>query len=382
MSTLHSILIIDNDVTTRSAMDHLIARCRRPIELSAAAVTRREGLKQLESDTPPQVVILEVQSIAQGVRDVSAILTANSQTMIMATSGEKRPDWIRTLIRAGASEYLTTPISADGLEETLERAALMLEQKNGAEDAGGKVITVYNPAGGMGTTTIAVNLAAALAMEGRMTALVDLNPFSSDVSAFLNLNPAETLNALRETGRRLSAGRLLDLMTRHGSGVQVLCGPEEPGVIVEFAPDQILSLITLMRGQFGVTVIDAGGELSERNLEIFDGSDVILYPLLLTLPALNNAKRYMKALNQQGFDPGRIKVVVNRYLSLDSINVSHAEEFLDKEIFHLIPNSYLELKKSIYKGAPLVTDYPRSPVTKALIELAERLLKEMSVGSH
>jgi pilus assembly protein CpaE len=239
---------------------------------------------------------------------------------------------------------------------------------------------VYNPLGGMGTTTIAVNLAAALALKGEMTALVDLNPFSSDVSAFLNLHPAYTLSALQESGRRMNTGRLMNIMTRHSSGMQVLCGPEETGIIVEIPPDQILSLITLMKGEFGVTLFDAGGALSERNQETFDCSDIILYPLVLTLPALNNARRYLKSMNSLGFGPDRVKVVINRYFPRDGITVAHAEEFLEEKVFHTIPNSYPEIKKSIYNGSPIVINYPRSPVTKAITELARQVTTEFTGG--
>jgi pilus assembly protein CpaE len=350
------------------------------VELSATAVSLKDGMKHLESDQPPHVIILEVQSISRGVKDVSTILAVNPHAMIIITSTEKQPDWILTLIRAGAGEYLTTPINHDELEDAVERAAKLFEQKEAEEDVRGKIITVYNPSGGMGTTTIAVNLAATLAAKGQTAALVDLNPFSSDLVAFLDLNPAYTLSSIQETGERIDASFLMSLMTPHASGVKVLCGPEEIGVIVEITPNQILNLLSLIRGQFDVTVIDAGGSLSERNLELFNGSDVIIYPLLLTLPSLNNARRYLKTLNQQGFGPERVKVVVNRFLPKDDIRIADAEKILGIKVFHTIPNSYIEIKESIYKGIPLVIGYPRSLVTKALIELSGHVTTELSKG--
>ncbi len=376
MSSLHSLIII-SDSDSPSTLENLLAGCRRPLELSATTITRREGLNRLGSDSPPQVVILVVQSIAQGIRDVSAILAVNPQAMIVATAEEKHPEWVPTLIRAGVDEYVTTPITTDGVEELLERAALMFVQRQGG-GGWGKVITVYNPSGGIGATTIAVNLAAALAVGGEIAALVDLNPFSSDVSAFLDLNPAYTLSTLRSTERRMNAGRLMDAMTRHASGVQVLCGPEETGAIVEITQEQMRDLLTTMRSRFGVTVIDAGGALSERNLETFDGSDVIIYPLLLTLPVLRNARRYLRGLHRQGFGPDKVKVVVNRHLPEEEMPIAQAEEFLGAPLLQTIPNSYPEVKESIYRGSPIVIGYPRSPVARALVLLAERIMTELN----
>jgi pilus assembly protein CpaE len=382
MSNLNSLLFITSDSTSSMALAPLLAQCRRPMDLSATAVSLHEGLKRLRSDSPPQVVILEVQSIAQGIRDVSDIFAASPETLIMATSSEKRPNWIVTLIRAGIDEYLTTPTTLAELEDALERADLMFDQKQGAAEAGGKIVTVYNPTGGIGTTTIAVNLATALAGRGKMTALADLNPFSSDIAAFLDLTPAYTLSSLQLPEKRISANHLMNIMTRHTSGMHVLCGNDEIDVSSEVTPDQIRSLITLMRGQFSLTFIDAGGSLSPRNLETFNGSDLIIYPLLLTLPALNNAKRYLKSLEFHGHGLDRIKVVVNRYFPRDEIKVADAEKILEVKIFQTIPNSYVEIKKSIYKGTPMVTGYPRSPVTRALTDLAGRVVAELFRGSH
>ncbi len=381
MSNPLSVLLVNSDSSSRTTIAALLARCRHTVELSATAVSLKEVVKHLESDTPPQVVILEVQSISQGVRDVSTILTIIPHSMIIVTSVEKQPDWILTLIRAGAGEYLTTPINSEELEDALERAARMFEQKQGTE-TGGKVITVYNPSGGMGTTTISVNLAATLAAKGGTTSLVDLNPFSSDLVAFLDLNPAYTLSSIQETGERVDTSFLMSVMTPHSSGVKVLCGPEEIGLTAEITPNQILNLLTLIRSQFSVTIIDAGGSLSDRNLEIFNGSNLIIYPLLLTLPALNNARRYLKTMNQHGFGPNRVKVVVNRFLPKDDIRIADAEKILGVKIFHTIPNSYVEIKESIYKGTPLAIGYPRSPVTKALTELTGHIMTELDIGSR
>ena len=381
MPNLLSVLLINNDNASRTEITSLLTRCRRPVELLATTGTLQEGMRHLESDVPPQVVILEAHSIAQGVRDVSTIRGINPHTMIMVTSEEKHPDWILTLIRAGAGEYLTTPINLDELEDALERASGMFEHKLGLEESRGKVITVYNPSGGMGTTTIAINLAATLVAKGE-TALIDLNPFSSDISAFLDLTAAYTLSSIQGAEGRIDASFLTGIMTRHPSGIKVLCGPEEVGVIAGITPNQILNLLTLLRGQFNVTVIDTGGSLSERILETFNGSDIILYPLTLTLPALNNARRYLKAFSYHGFGPERVKVLINRYLPKDDIRLTDAEKILGVKVFHTIPNSYVEIKESIYKGSPLVTCFPRSLVTKGLTDLAGRVMTELNGSSR
>ena len=368
-----TVLLIDNDSAAKAEIAALLKRCRRPVHLCATVNDLPEGMKSLQSDLP-QIIILQVTALAAGIKDIALIHAQNPQAMVMVTTSEMHQDWILALIRAGAGEYLTKPLNLSEFNEAIERAAKLFEDKEVAGVAKGRVITVYNPSGGMGTTTIAVNLAASLAGTGKMTALIDLNPFSSDVTALLDLNPAYTLSSISATQGRIDAGFLMSIMARHASGIHILSGPEEIGVTAEIAPDQIRNILPLMQGLFVVTIIDAGGALSERNLAIFDSSDLLLYPVVLTLPALNNAKRYLTALDYRGFGPDRVKVVVNRYHPKDDIKIADAEKILSAKLSLTIPNSYVEIKESIYKGTPLVTGYPRSPVTKALHELARHVM--------
>lgn len=371
-----SLLLINS--ATRTATTALLAQCRPHLDICASVDSLTAGMTHLKAGRPPHVVLLEVQSIAQGVRDISAILAACPQTMIMVTASEKQPDWILTLIRAGACEYLTTPLDRAELEGALERAARIIEQKQGGVVAGGKVISVYNPSGGVGTTTIAVNLAAVLTARGDKAALIDLNPFSSDVASLLDLTSVYTLSNIAASGSQVDASFLMSILTQHSSGIQVLCGPEEVGTTAEMAPDRIRTLLSLMQSLFSFTLIDVAGTLTDQTHETFESSDMILFPLTLTLPALNNARRYLAALDFRGFGSDRVKVIVNRYLPKDDIKVADAEKILKVKVFHSIPNSFAETDESIYKGIPLVIGYPRSPITKALNELTDMVVTELT----
>ena len=373
MPNLHSMLLIAQNKESRTILADFIGECRRSLEISALPVLLPDGLQLLHSFSEPQVAILEVCSLAQGIHDISALLAVHPRTTILATTLVKRSDWRVTLIKAGAEEQLTTPTNCRELEVVLKQATRLFELKQGAAVAGGTIITVYNPAGGVGTTTMAVNLAASLAAREESTALIDLNPFSNDITTFLDLNPVETVAGLLEPGRCVTQGDLQRVMTHHASGVRVLCGPDEVGMEGADETDQLPGLLSTIRGQFNFTVIDSGGSLSRRNLEAFDASDVILYPLLLTQAAITTADCYLKALKARGVGTDRVKVVVNRYDSNEQMGIAHVEKKLGVTVFHAIPNSYSEVNSSINNGTPLVTGYPRSPLTRAFTELTARL---------
>ena len=235
----------------------------------------------------------------------------------------------------------------------------------------GKIISVYYPTGGMGTTTVAVNLAASLALEGTKVALVDLNLFSGDISTFLDVNPTYTLSSVTSNIDRLDANFLMSVMTRHSSGPFVLTEPVEVDDAISITPEQVQRILKFLKGVFNYVVVDCGGQLAGCNMAVFESSDLILFTTALSLPALKNTKRYLTALERKGFHRDRVKLVVNRFLQKADIQIKDAEKVLGVTVFQIIPNDYMEVVTSINKGIPVVTMSPRSAVSKAIMNLAE-----------
>ena len=248
--------------------------------------------------------------------------------------------------------------------------------RSGEPEKSGKVISVYNPSGGMGTTTIAVNLAATLAARGEKVILIDLNHFSSDVSAFLDLSPRYTFDSITANMNRVDATFIMNVITKHSSGMHVLSGSEDIDGPVEIMAEQIREVISIVRNLFSYTIIDTGGQLMGRNMAAFACSDHVLFNTVLNLPTIKNAKRYLPAMAGQGLSGAKVKVIVNRYMPKDDIRISDAEKVLNTRVYLTVPNAYAEAKASINKGEPLVACYPRSPVAKAINDLAQQLTLE------
>jgi pilus assembly protein CpaE len=160
-------------------------------------------------------------------------------------------------------------------------------------------------------------------------------------------------------------------MTRHSSGPFVLTEPVEVDDAISITPEQVQRILKFLRGVFSYVVVDCGGQLAGCNMAVFESSDLILFTTALSLPALKNTKRYLTALERKGFRRDRVKLVVNRFLQKADIQIKDAEKVLGVTVFQIIPNDYLEVVTSINKGTPVVTMSPRSPVSKAIMNLAE-----------
>jgi pilus assembly protein CpaE len=336
----------------------------------AAVADFSEGLSAIQAANP-MVVLLEVKDLGRGVEDVRYILSKFPRMSVFVTCSEKSSDWILSLMRAGAVEYILRPVDWSDLGEALQKVGRLWVSRPTVVAKEGKVISVYNPIGGMGTTTIAVNLAASLAVGNDKVALVDLNLFSGDVSSFLDVNPTYTLSSVTTNIARLDASFLMSVMTRHSSGIYVLTEPLEVDEASDVTAEQLLRVIAFLKGVFNYIVIDTGGQLAGCNMAVFENSDHIFFNSVLSLPALKNTKRYLSTMERKGLLKGRVKLIVNRYLSRADIKVSDAERVLDWKVSLSIPNEYADVIASINKGVPLVKLMPRSPVSKAVEKLAE-----------
>ncbi|MCM0082882.1 AAA family ATPase [Geomonas sp. Red32] len=372
MASQFSIVIIDKDEQSRESIASTLRPYSETVTLAGSVDNFADGALTIQKASP-NVVILGVDSIEQGIKDVQFITLKYPRVSVIACSSEKNVEWFLSIMRAGAVEYLLRPIGQEELKQSLQKVGRFLLPTPGEEMAAGEIIAVYNPIGGMGTTTVAVNLAAALAEEGTKVALVDLNLEAGDVNTFLNVNPTYTLSSVTTNVQRLDANFLMSVMTRHVSGPFVLTEPVEVDEAASITPEQVQRVLELLRGIFSYVVVDCVGQLAGCNLAIFSSAHRILFTTTLSLPALKNTKRYLSAMERKGFSPDLVKLVINRYQPKSDIQLKDAEKVLGRNVYQSIPNEYLDVVNSINKGIPVVKLAPRSPVSKAIQGLANRI---------
>jgi pilus assembly protein CpaE len=372
MSSHFSIVIIDQDKPSRDAITTSLRPYSESITLAGSVDNFADGAQVIEKSSP-NVVFLGVDDISKGVKDVEVITLMYPRVSVIACASERNSEWILALMRAGAVEYLLRPIVQEELKNSLQKVGRLLFGMPVAGPSAGRVISVYNPIGGMGTTTVAVNLAAALAGENTRVALVDLNLEAGDVNTFLNVNPTYTLSSVTANVGRLDANFLMSVMTRHLSGPYLLTEPVEVDEAVSITPEQVHRILQFLKGIFDYVVVDCVGQLAGCNLSIFSDSHLILFTTTLSIPSLKNTKRYLNAMAGKGLGSDRVKLVVNRHSPKSGIQLKDAEKVLNATVFQAIPNEYAEVVNSINKGMPVVKLQPRSGVGRSILELAERV---------
>lgn len=372
-----SAIIVDSDEASRRLIEFVIKKHSVNVNLISSVSTFSEA-ERLIRRSNPDIIIMEVKDVAQGVEDIKRILTVFPNISIFATCANKDSESILKIMRAGAVEYLLRPLDPLDLEHALIKVARFLVSSDRKPYGEGIVVSVYNYAGGMGATTVAVNLAASLAMGNSKVILVDLNLFCGDVSSFLDINPRYTLSNVTSNIARLDRSFLESVVIKHSSGVYVLSDPQNVEEYFDITSDQIRNVISFLKFLFDYIVIDCGGQFDERILAIFENSEQIFFVFVPSLPSIKNVKRYLEVIKKKGFSK-HTKLIMNRYHPKEDIKIEDIERVLEEKIFMTIPNDYPCVISSINKGEPLVKLFPRSPVSKAIMKLAENVKEIRSI---
>jgi pilus assembly protein CpaE len=284
---------------------------------------------------------------------------------------------LRRAIRTGAREFFSQPIEDDEIKEALEgfkarKIAAVSEETFKA----GKIYNVIGSKGGVGTTTVAVNLAVSLAelKSVQSVALIDMNLLFGDIPLFLEIEPKYNWSEITKNISRLDSTFLKNILSIDASGVCVLPSPSYLSKQSVATPDIIERLLTVMRRMFDYIIVDGGQSLGNISLRILEMSDLVLLISVLNLPCLSNANKLLSQFRDLGFPKeNNIKVVVNRHLKKADISIKDAETSLEKEIFWTIPNDYQTAVTALNRGKALAQFAPRQDITNNFRRLATQM---------
>ena len=293
-------------------------------------------------------------------------------------------------LRAGADDDIVKPFHPAELmariRALLSRSGLGTPKPGDSQATLRRVIVFYGAKGGVGSTTLAINSAIALAAENkRRVALVDANLQFGDLRVFLDLklDTASIVNAISEP--ELDADLLRKLMVPHASGVDLLLAPtapEQADVVMEShraSPDALTRLVELLRGMYDYTVIDAARSLDDVTIHLFDEADVVFVILTADLSCLKNVQLVLKTMTELGYPRNKIQLVLNRSNAFTGINIANAESVLGRPISHRIINEYRGAIGALNSGAPFMVSRPAGPLAKAVSDFTAVVDRELSV---
>lgn len=284
---------------------------------------------------------------------------------------------LRRAMRTGAREFFDQSVKEEEIRQALEKFKERRERlKNETPGKKGQIINVLGSKGGVGTTTIAVNLAVCLAELERVesVALIDMNLVFGEIPLFLDIEPTYNWSEITKNISRLDATFLKNILSLDPSGVYVLCSPGYLSGYNVAPPAIIESLLKVMRGMFDFVIIDGGHSMGNISLKILEMSNTALIVSNLSIPCLANTNKLLKSFYDLGYpERERINIVINRYLKNSNISIEDAENSFDKKIFWTIPNDYNTTVSAINKGKPLTQFASKEPITENFRQMASSI---------
>jgi pilus assembly protein CpaE len=285
-------------------------------------------------------------------------------------------DLMRSALGAGLSEVISTDEVATRLATVVDRLVARLARTMAGDtpqdEPSGEVIAVVGAKGGVGVTTVAVNLAAELAGRDRRVALIDADLQFGDVAVTMGLGRSSTLRDAVELGTRLDPFALQTMMTSHASSVLVLPGPTDPSAADLIRPVDVARVIRCAATLADIVIVDVPSGLNELGLEILDGADRIVLVLAPDVANLKNARLEIDMLAKLHL-AAKTKVIVNRVGPTSHASPRRIEHHLGLHIAGQIPES-AEIRVAETTSTPFVTGARRSHAAKAFRAICEDLV--------
>lgn len=370
MAQEKSLVIIDSDDSTRGMLAKLVGTLPNA-RVAADSADFAHGLR-LVRQTRPAMVVVEVADEEQ-IRALERLHLELPAITLLVSCKDTSREMVLKCVRAGAQEFLERPVKGDEAGKAIER---LLRTAGGASAGGSKLIAVFSNKGGTGTSTLAVNLAVALAqVTGQGVALADFDTQAGEVSLFLDARPTRTLADLAASKTKLDSAVVQSALVKHPSGVYVLCGAERPEQNESIGVERLHEILEHLTGSFPYVVCDLTHSFSDASLEVFDNARHILVLTLLNLPAIRSARRCLHIFRELNYlrDEDKVRLVVNRYLPNKDIDVSQLEETLRFPVYWKIPNDYATVIDAVNTGTPIQDVNPDSEVARSLRKMAADL---------
>jgi len=360
-----------NEKTRENLKKHLVGIERAWLE---ADCSRYEFFIEIVSQTTPDVVVIDIDSDEdKAIQLIGTVKTAFPSCGIVAVSNRSDGQLILKAMRNGAGEFVTTPLQVEELISALNRVT-----NNSAgvpRNKSGYVVSIAGASGGVGSTTVAVNLACMLAASPQNSVvLVDLDLALGDADVFLDAMPDYTILDVATSISRLDLTMLRRSLTKHELGTYLLPRPYNIEDIDQITTEDFKKVMNLLKASFTHMVIDLSKSFRQLDTLAMEMSDHVLLLTQLDLPCLRNVVRILSSLDRQETVEDKLRVVVNRVgIEKNQISFSSAEETINREIFWKIPNNYGVVAESRNNGVPLIKHAPKAAVTLSLAELAQKL---------
>ncbi|HET6443456.1 MAG TPA: response regulator [candidate division Zixibacteria bacterium] len=377
------ILIVDDDPDFYFLLQTVLGK--RGYELIRAE-NGNEALSKIKAEQPDAVIMDKVMpgmsgfDVARKIRQDAAF----AHLPILIVSGAARLDDKLAAFSAGADDYLTKPFEIDELAARITALVRKSEALKSAQTQVQKpvenatLIAVHSLRGGIGSSSVAVNLSLALTeLWQKPTILIDMVMVYGQIALMLNKSLKRTWGDITSIGKTdIDDDALNGIISSHDSGLRFLAAPKNPIEAEEVSPELLRQALDLLQPRFDYIVADLPHDFSNNTLEILETADSILVLLAPDLVSVRAAAINLNTYKSLGFDEEKVYFVLNQTQAKIDMTPRQIEDALHHPISLVIPHSPRLFTEAINTGLPFLLTRPESEVSTLIIDLAFRLSKE------
>lgn len=387
------LLIVDDIPETRENLRKLLF-FESDIDVVGAATNGEEGI-QMAVELQPDIILMDINM--PGVDGITASERIKQQvpyTQIIMMSVQGESDYLRRSMLAGAREFLVKPFSSDELVSSIRRVHQLAPPRlptipqmptdtgSTSEETSrelGKVVTIFSAKGGVGCSSIAVNMAVALQQNATAkVVLIDANLQFGDVGVLLNLYASRTIIDLAINIDELDDELINDTLIAHSSGIKTLLAPTRPEDADMITPSLLIEIIERLKVKFDVIIIDTSSFLDEKVLSVLDIADKIMVVTTPEIPAIKDAKLFFEITEALDYERDRIMFVLNKEDKRINIRAEDIEANIKYRIEGKLPLDEQVAITAVNQGIPFVLGSRSSRLSQETILLSKYLMKSFS----
>jgi pilus assembly protein CpaE len=338
-----------------------------------------ESFLSQHADATPDMVLVDLDGVSRVPDWLEEMVSRLPRSHVVVCSQSRDPDFLISLMKLKVGAFVPLPLDRQELQAVAAQARLALEEEQVRAAQASQIIMVTGTKGGVGVTSIAANLAVALAeLNPTQTVLVDLARPFPHVGQFMDLRGQHTIMDLIHSVDSLDSVFIQKTVQRHKSSLDVLLSNIDDPLGAGSMADalSLKKVMGALRGSYNWIVVDLGCWIDYLYAALLKEADQVLVVTELSVPDLFGLKRLKGLYTAWDVDDQKLNMVLNRYDKDYTLNIKDLENIFLRPVFATLPSDYAALIDAINQGIPLAEAAPRSKLWRGIKKLAKDLVAQ------
>jgi pilus assembly protein CpaE len=340
-----------------------------------------ERLHSLLRESNQSVLFLKAGSL-YNIYDLSQEISALYPYTYIILIVPEDTENLKKAMQMGASDTLRSSYEENDVIEVIQHAKKFMLQRAKMDHnyiklpkAEGRVFAISSPKGGVGKTSLTINLAISFAKMGKKVAIIDGNLQFGDVAMYCNLKPKRTIYEWAKESYGRDNYPISHYITNCEYDVSILAAPQRPEFFEGISEQHIKNAIEEMKKEFDIVLIDMATYLSDIHLRFLDLADEILLITTNELSVMRLTQLYLETLETINIKD-KVKLILNRFQKGQSLEVKKIEEIFGMAVYHTLPEQSNVVFAAINAGYPFILSNSRSHISRSVLKLSETLYAE------